>query len=577
MSRPRSWTGMTCVPPSRAAARCLERHRDAINALNVFPVPDGDTGTNMLLTMRSVNEESSRAAVPSAGAAMSAMAHGALLGARGNSGVILSQFFHGLALGVEGKDKLSGQDLAEAFRLASRAADSSVSKPVDGTMLTVMREISVASSRHADGQALPLDAISTWEVALEAGKEALSRTPLQLAVLREAGVVDAGGQGVVTLLEGAWRHLRGENVDEMELDMSVPFYEDGSSGDGAPVATSTAQPAVHEEYLAATEDEMYGYCTQLLIHGSGLDADRIRGELSAIAESAVVAGNQGLVKVHVHTPDPGPVISYAVALGTIGEVSMENMDQQHQGFMSLHRGQPGTSDAPHRPEGGPLATAVLAVAWGDGFIELFKGLGCAAIVTGGQTMNPSAQELLDAAKGTGAPDVILLPNNPNIIPVARQAATIAAQYPDGSMTLHVIPCRTIPQGIAALLAFNPEGPLEGNLTSMEGTIDTVKTIEVTKAVRPATLGGLEVKEGQYIGLVEGDLVVAADSAFSALQQTLMKEGPSEGQLITLYWGEATQETQAVETAAQLQETVPGVGVEVVHGGQPFYQYIASLE
>jgi DAK2 domain fusion protein YloV len=559
-----------------AATRCLERHRDTINALNVFPVPDGDTGTNMLLTMRSVNEESSRASVLSAGAAMAAMAQGALLGARGNSGVILSQFFHGLALGVEGKERLSGQDLAEAFRLASKAADTSVSKPVDGTMLTVMRELSLASSRHADGQDLPLDALSTWEVALEAGKEALSRTPMQLAVLREAGVVDAGGQGVVTLLEGAWRHLRGENVDELELDMSVPFYGDGSSED-TPLAATSAQPVVYEEYLAATEHEMYGYCTQLLIYGSDLDVDGIRGELSAIAESAVVAGNAGLVKVHVHTHDPGPVISYAVALGTIGQVSMENMDQQHQGFVSLHRGETGTSDASQKPESRPVATAVLAVAWGDGFIELFKGLGCAAIITGGQTMNPSTQELLDAARGTGASDVILLPNNPNIIPVARQAATIAAQYPDDSMRLHVIPCRTIPQGIAALLAFNPEGPLDGNLPSMEGTLHTVKTIEVTRAVRPATLGGLDVKEGQHIGLVEGDLVVAADSAFEALQQTLTKEGPGEGQLITLYWGADTQETQAAETAAQLRETIPGVGVEVVHGGQPFYQYIASLE
>jgi len=620
-----------------AAIYCLERQRDAINALNVFPVPDGDTGTNMLLTMRSVNEEAARSSDFSAGAVAAAMAHGALLGARGNSGVILSQFFHGLAQGLRGKDNLTGEDLAQAFQLASRAAFSSVSKPVDGTMLTVIRELSLAASRHIGSRGGYRDVLSVWRTALEAAKEALSRTPLQLPALWEAGVVDAGGQGIVTLLEGAWRYLAGEDLDA-ELEICVPLSSGGA------IDGTWSQLKVQEEYLAATEDALYGYCTQFLIHrteqGQGLDVDKAREQLSSMAESTVVVGNESLVKVHVHAHDPGPVISYAVSLGIISQVSITDMDRQHQEFVALHRSLPSSPALPpHRrfvsQAAGPhsddstiesvrgdwgrereerhgvprdTSLAVVAVTWGEGFIRLFKGLGCAAIVVGGQTMNPSTQELLNAARDTGAGDVILLPNNSNIIPAARQAAAISltptlgphpqplSQWERGvrgevggrrewdegrdecsPIKLHIIPSQTLPQGVAALLAFNPEGTLETNLESMEKALAAVKTIEVTRAVRSTTLGGMAMKEGQYIGLLEGELVATGDSALSALQQTLMKGEPVRGQLVTLYWGGDIQEDQAREAAAQLRESNPGVDVEVVPGGQPFYQYIASLE
>ena len=560
------------------ATRCLERYRDAINALNVFPVPDGDTGTNMLLTMRSVNDECSRAADSSAGAMMSAMAHGALLGARGNSGVILSQFFYGLAQGLQGKVESNGEDLAHAFELASRAAYGSVSKPVDGTMLTVIRELSLAASRHVVSCGGYGDPLSVWEAALGSAKESLSRTPLQLPVLREAGVVDAGGQGVVTLLEGAFYCLSGVDVETLELNVpispstsleDVPSWGDPSQMSG--------QPMVHEEYLASTEEELYGYCTQFMVQGQGLDAGKIREKLSSMAGSTVVVGGDDLVKVHVHAHDPGPVISYAVSLGTIDQVSMTNMDQQHEEFMAFHRGQTQSPEAPREPEERGMAMAVVAVAWGDGYADLLRGLGCASLVTGGQTMNPSTQELLDAARDTGARDVILLPNNPNIIPVARQAVTVAEGNPDRDVRMHVIPSRTLPQGVAALLAFNPEGDMESVLRSMDDALATVKTIEVTTAVRPVTLGELAVQDGQYIGILEGELVTAEDSAFLALWKTLLKIGPESGQLVTLYWGGDVDEGQAGEVAVRLQESIPGVEIEVVYGGQPFYHYVASLE
>ena len=580
-----------------AATRCLERYRDPINALNVFPVPDGDTGTNMLLTMRSVNDESQKSTGFTAGEVTSAMAHGALLGARGNSGVILSQFFHGLAKGLDSKDQFNGADLAGAFQLAADAAYHSVSKPVEGTMITVMRKLSEAASGCVGAPGISTDTLSVWGTALEAAKEALSTTPLQLPVLREAGVVDAGGQGLVVLLEGAWRYLRGENVDDREIELCTPYLGDPASSEGL-LGPPSHQPRVREEYMSATEDEMYGYCTQLLIQGEGMELDNIRADLTSLAESTVVVGNDNTVKVHVHTPDPGPVISYAVSLGTISQVGIDNMDRQHGDFLDLHRRKPQAADETTSGSGlqsglGKVSTAVVAVASGEGFSQLFEGLGCSCVVTGGQTQNPSTRELLRAAASTGASQVILLPNNPNVIPVAMQAASLAQERPDlasaevegpvRDMKLHVIPSRTIPQGVASLLAFNPDG--DPDLDNMARAIESVKTVEVTKAVRRSTVGGLAVKKGQFIGILEGELVAAGDSALSALRQALSKAMEAESsdgetsrhELLTLYWGEGAQETQAREVAEQLRDSIPVAEVEVVYGGQPLYPYIASLE
>ena len=594
-----------------AATHCVQRHRDAINALNVFPVPDGDTGTNMLLTTRSANDQSRQATSSSAGTVMAAMARGALLGARGNSGVILSQFFHGLELGLQGKDQFDGEDLARAFELASESAYRSVSQPVEGTMLTVIRDLSLAASHHIEDHDAAKDVLSIWKTALVAGKESLSRTPMQLPVLREAGVVDAGGQGVVTFLEGAFRYLSGENVDELELEICVPVYSDSA----IPGVSSVSLPSVQEEYLAATEDVLYGYCTQLLIEGQELDVDTIRQEMSSLAQSTVVVGNDSLVRVHVHAHDPGPVISYAVSLGTVGQVSLDNIDQQHREFVALHREEPRAIVAEAREEDGAQAggvsaivsparpeiaarvmttpVAVAAVVTGEGLVELFKVLGCAAVASGGQSMNPSAQELLEAAGSTGAKDVILLPNNPNVILAARQAASIAASTLDllkekgeePSLALHVVPCRTIPQGVAAILAFNPDETLDVNLEAMEKTIGTVTTIEVTRAVRPATIGGLSVQNGQFISLLDDELVAAGDTAVSVLQEALSKatgpEHPGGGSshygVLTLYWGEEVQEAEAQEAEAELRKIIPDIQTEVVYGGQPLYHYIVSLE
>ncbi len=534
------------------AARCLERQRDAINALNVFPVPDGDTGTNMLLTMRSVNQESDRTEDAAADSVAKAMADGALLGARGNSGVILSQFFNGLAQGLRDRERFDGVDLARAFRAASEAAYKSVSKPVDGTMLSVIRDMSEAVESQCDSSA-PVD---LWGVALEAAIESLYRTPDLLPVLRRAGVVDAGGHGVVTLMEGAWHTLSGRDVDEVDLTLAAPV--------------EGVVASVDEEFLEATEEETYGFCTQFLLQGESLDVDAIRERMAQMAMSTVVVGDEATVKVHVHTEEPDKIVSYAETLGSVSQLSMDNMDAQHTDFLAMHRS--GVA--------GPVeGTAVVAVALGQGFSDVLRELGCAKVVAGGQTMNPSARELLEAACNVGAKDVILLPNNKNIIPVARQAAALAEEDPETykGVRLSVVESRSVPQGVAAMISYNPGNGPDENVEAMDDGAQSVRTIEVTTAVRDVALDAINVSEGQCIGLLDGELVFAGDDLVATLIDLVGKCDPEDGSLLTLYWGEGVEAEDADATTQLIGDAYPDLELELVWGGQPHYPYVASLE
>ena len=544
-------SGLDLKQAFQGAARCLERQRDAINALNVFPVPDGDTGTNMLLTMRSVNEESDRTEDIGADSVAKAMANGALLGARGNSGVILSQFFNGLALGLRDKERFDGVDLARAFRAASEAAYKSVSKPVDGTMLSVIRDMSEAAESQCASSA-PID---LWGVALEAAIESLYRTPEQLPVLRRAGVVDAGGHGVVTLMEGAWHALSGRDVEDVELTLAAPV--------------TGVVASVDEDFLEATEEETYGFCTQFLLQGDSLDVDDIRDSLASMAMSTVVVGDEATVKVHVHTEEPDKIVAYAETLGSVSQLSMDNMDAQHTDFLAMHRAASGTVDG----------TAVVAVALGDGLADVLRELGCAKVVAGGQTMNPSARELLEAACEAGAKDVILLPNNKNIIPVARQVAALAEESPETykGVRVRVVESRSVPQGVAAMVCYNPEDSPDDNVEAMDEGANSVRTIEVTTAVRDVALEGIDVAEGQCIGLLDGDLVFAGDGIVAALIDLVGKCDPEDGSLLTLYWGEAVEEADADAVAQLIGDAYPDLELELVWGGQPHYPYVASLE
>ncbi len=530
-----------------AGTRCLQRYSEAINAQNVFPVPDGDTGTNMLLTMRSVDERLQALDTSSVSTVAQEAARGALLGARGNSGVIFSQFLTGFAKALDGTESCDAAALAGALASGSDASYMAVSQPVEGTMLTVMRELSTAAKGRAS-QDKP-DVIGLWTEALKGARIALEKTPSLLPVLRDAGVVDSGGQGVVVIMEGFLCSFLGQDVDLLEVELSGP------TGGG-----TVSLPTVSAEFLETTQSERYGFCTEFLIEGADIDLAALRSNLSQMGTSTIVVGDSSLAKVHIHTFDPDGVLGYGATLGQTSGVKVDDIDQGHQGFVALHS-QPQQS----------LRLAVVSVAWGDGFANLFHDLGCHAVVPCGRTMNPSAQELLEAAQSTGAEEVVILPNNPNVILTAQQARSLS------SKRLHFIPTSTIPQGVAALLAYSPDLPPEQVLRTMEASVKDIKTLEITTAVRDTVMAGVPVTHGQVIGLLDGGLVAKGTSISRVLQEGLLKAEPPEDGVITLYWGGDTQESEALEAVDPLKAALPGREVEVVYGGQPFYHYVASIE
>ena len=528
-----------------AATALFERNVEAINALNVFPVPDGDTGTNMFLTLRQVVDRANEVPTARAGDVAGAMASGALMGARGNSGVILSQFFKGLALGLEDKTDFGTEELAGALLEAKERAYKAVGNPVEGTLLTVIRSVSDAA-QEASARGAGLHEL--YDVLCEAARESVARTPTMLAVLREAGVVDAGGQGLAVMLEGARRWVKSEGLADLEIAPPEPLGLDGTTG------------SVSIDFVEATEEELYGYCTQFMVEGDGLDPDAVREQMDGLARSTVVVGDDTMVKVHVHADDPGPVLSAGVSHGTLSQVSIQNMDEQHAEFSTARR-----------QEAAPVPLAVVAIAWGRGLEELFTNLGASRILAAGDTMNPSVNDLLEAVEDAPSDNVIVLPNNRNIVPAANQAAELSDK------TVLVVPTRSIPQGIAAILSLSLEQDAEANVAEMEEAVAAVRTGEVTEAVRAATLNDVAVEPGQLIGLLEHKLVVAGDDLSGVVAALLKEADVSEESLVTLYWGGPLGQDDVDEVARHLTEAFPGAEFEVVEGGQPHYHFIVSIE
>ncbi len=532
-----------------AGAGCLEANADAINALNVFPVPDGDTGINMLLTLRAATSaEVPDAASATVGSMSSAIARGALLGARGNSGVIFSQFMKGLAGGLAECERADGAAFATALQAAADAGYQAVGNPVEGTMLSVMR--AAAEAVHPpDGTA---DGPAVLRAAYEAAERALAYTPEQLPVLKQAGVVDAGGQGVVAFLAGMVNL-----VSEEQIVLRITAPEGG---------LESAAANVSHEFLEHTEEEMYGYCTQFVVQGEGLDPDAVRKQVMALAASTVVVGDDRIVRVHAHAEDPGPLLSIGAALGALDQINIQNMDLQHQEFMSLHG---YGEDAPEQAEAAELA--VIPVAPGDGIARVFRSLGAAATVSGGQTMNPSAADIIAAVQQTNAAFTIVLPNNKNIVLAAEQAAELS------DTPVAVVPSRNVAQGMAAMLAFNPDLNGEENAEAMRGALDSVRSGEITTAVRSTTIDGVDVREGQAIGILDGALAAAAASPNDALAAMLDAAELDDGALVTLFYGAGLAEETAEEAAAAIGARGGGIEVEVHEGGQPHYHYLVSIE
>jgi DAK2 domain fusion protein YloV len=527
-----------------AATSWLERNADAINSINVFPVPDGDTGTNMYLTMRATLDEAYQSDSDAADAVAKAMARGALMGARGNSGVILSQIFRGMAEGLAGKARFSGHDFVSALQEASHSAYKAVSQPVEGTILTVMREVAAGAKSRA--LSLSSNLRSVLASAVESAREAVARTPSLLPVLRDAGVVDAGGQGLYVMLEGALRYLRGDTTPALPitaLDPETTWLKETAS--------------IHDR-----GESPYGYCTEFLISGSDMKRDTIVDRMQALGDSVIVAGDETLLRVHIHTMDPGAALSFGTSVGNLIRVKVDNIQSQAEDFV-----------ARARPEGPAEAVAIgtVVVASGAGLHEALRSVGASAIVPGGQTMNPSTEEILAAIKICPSEQVIVLPNNKNVVMSARQAA----EHSDKNV--RVVPTISIPQAVAALLALNQEATIEENVAAMEEARGSVRSAEITRAVRPALINNLRIRRNQAIAVVDGELSVAARSLAGAVRKSVERMLSEDSSLITLYYGEDVTREEAQALAGHLREEHPSLEVETVPGGQPHYPYIVSVE
>jgi len=539
-----SITGQELREMFAAATAWLEKNASDIDDLNVFPVPDGDTGTNMLLTMRSSVEEAYRAPDHSASGVAQALAKGALLGARGNSGVILSQIFRGMAEDMADKEEITGPDMARALGKAAKTAYKGLSNPIEGTILTVIKEASSAALKKSAGD--DNDLIPVMETTVNIAKESVANTPTLLPVLKEAGVVDAGGQGLYTILEGALQYLK----DETEL---MQFKK-------PQVITSSIPLTLRLPEMIAADKLPYGYCTEFMLKGEDLDPEIIKRHLNKKGESLIVVGDDTTVRIHIHTLDPGNVVHIATGLGTIHQVSIRNMDEQHRDFITARKERAAATDV-----------ATIAVVVGEGLEGVFTSLGVTSIVHGGQTMNPSTKDILQAVELAPSDKIILLPNNKNIILTAEQVKPLTQK------TIEIIPTETIPQGVAALLAFDYDANLDTNITLMKQAIENIKTIEVTRAVRSAQIGGLKIKRKQIISLLDNEIIAVSNNAIEVIMDTLDKINLENNEILTIYYGADTTRAEAEKTAVTIRDKHQKLQVEIIRGDQPHYNYIISIE
>lgn len=534
----------------KASLAWLRSNQQIVNALNVFPVPDGDTGTNMLLTMQSAWVEVEKAPEDRVGPVARAVAHGALMGARGNSGVILSQLWRGFARSLDDKDVLTAADFAPAMQEAARTAYKGVIKPVEGTILTVAREVAEAC---AEVTRESNDLLVVLEHMVVRGRESVARTPNLLPVLKQAGVVDSGGQGYLVILEGMLRYVHGEPVTQEAV--AVP----------APVLAETGEAEIDAGDVALG----YAYDVQCLVEGENLDVERMRADISAMGRSVLVVGDPTTVKIHVHVPDYMAVFEYVRPLGRVREASTEDMRAQYQEFVSARSQR--TMERIFSIHPGEVAT--VAVAAGEGLIRVFQSLGISAMIPGGQTMNPSTEQFLHVVEQLPTDRILILPNNGNVVLAARQAVELAP----ADKRVVVVPTKTVPQGIAAQLAFNPQADLEANAAAMEAAAKFIQTGEVTTATRDVDINGVKVKQGRFIGLLNDELSAAGDTVQDVIWNLLDQMHTHQREIITLYYGNGIHLEEAETLAQAVRQRYPSQEVEVVEGGQPHYHYIISTE
>ena len=539
----------------KGAVNYLISRKEEVNALNVFPVPDGDTGTNMSLTSKSALKQiDSLEGDFSVADVSAAAARGALMGARGNSGVILSQLLRGFSEGLEGLDEAGTAEIAHAFKKASETTYKAVMKPIEGTILTVGRETADFAIRHYKKAE---DLVKFLEDVIVEANKSLDNTPNLLEVLKEANVVDAGGKGLVVLLEGGLKVLKGEDIADQSEDETLK---------------KKAQKEI--QFTEADKSLKYGYCTEFIINTDYEDIDSFREKIAPLGDCLLVVGGGGshIIKVHVHTNDPGIVLQHACELGLLQDIKIDNMRYQHREVLFDDS---EVAEAKKKEEEEEKIEekdySFITVSMGDGMTETFKSLGVDYVVAGGQTMNPSTEDFLKGIDKVGGKVIYLIPNNSNIILSAEQARDISDR------DVIVIPSKSVPQGIAAMLAFNGDLDKDENKENMIEAIGSVIDASVTYAVRDTTIGGKEIHKDDIIGIAAKEIITSGKTVFDVVTETVDKLMDEDISLVTLFYGEDVKAEDAEEARQAIEEKYPDIDIDVIEGDQPIYYYILSLE
>lgn len=534
-----------------SAANCLENNKATVNSLNVFPVPDGDTGTNMSMTMMSALKEIKKVKDKNVEAVSEAAANGSLMGARGNSGVILSQLLRGMAKGIKGKTSLDTKDFSMALKEGANTAYKAVMKPTEGTILTVARE---TADKALELSKTTGDLVLFMEKVIQYAGSVLSKTPDMLPVLKKAGVVDAGGKGLLYIYIGMLYALKDKDITSTENE---------------PASVKETSGGIIPE-----EEIKFGYCTEFIIKNTKEDPVAFRERIQHYGDSIIVVGGGDIIKVHIHTNEPGKVLTEALESGELTKIKVDNMREQHRSILDTQdESAPNlvAEDAAENDASQPKKAGVITVAAGEGIKNIFLDLGADKVIEGGQTMNPSTEDILNAINGINAHDVYILPNNGNIVMAAKQAATLSDK------NVVVIPTKSIPQGIAALTVFNGESESSENVEIMTSTIEYVKTGQVTYAVRNTNYDGREINEGDILGLINGKINITGSEVQDVTEKLVENMVSQDDELITILYGNDIKQEDAEKLADVLKEKYPECEVQSYNGGQPLYYYIISVE
>ena len=530
----------------------LAKNAEKINSLNVFPVPDGDTGTNMNLSMSSGAKETAANVVENIGELGKSFSKGLLMGARGNSGVILSQLFRGMSQYIADKKEIDAKEFAEAIQNGVSIAYKAIIKPVEGTILTVAREAAEAGLKAAENSD---SVVEVMEAIYAESQASLKRTPDLLPILKEVGVVDSGGQGLVCVYQGFVAALKGEKIEGLEsvetnvVDMQ---FEDD-----------------HDMDFMSPEDIVYGFCTEFTVRldkeKKEFDEDKFRADMSKFGDSLLVISDSEYVKIHVHTETPGEVFNYGQQYGELIKIKSDNMREQHREVLRKQEAKQATAPKELKEQ------AMISISMGAGLSKVLTSMGVDYIVEGGQTMNPSTEDIMKAIKEVNAKNIFIFPNNKNIQLAAKQAAELAEE------NVFVIESKTAPQGLAAVMVFNPQAAPEENFANMQEVLSTVSTLEVTHAVRDTNIEGVEIKKDEFMGIKNGKIVVSNLSLNTVLEELLEKSIDEDTEIVTLYLGEESTEEYTDFLEQLIEEKYPDVEVELIESGQPVYPYIIGVE